>query len=100
MSAAAHLNHHRTVFVSGLPEAVTRDVLLGAFIPFGDIVELRTRRPSCWGVTSVICRCCTDSCCCLDDRGRRAFVVFMFPTLFFEALTVLPLSLSLLMCLE
>lgn len=39
MSAASHLNHHRTVFVSGLPDAVTREVLMGAFIPFGDIAE-------------------------------------------------------------
>ena len=30
----------RTVFVSGLDPQVTRDVLMGAFIPFGDISEV------------------------------------------------------------
>lgn len=48
MALAAHLNHTKTVYVASLDAQVTRDILYGAFVPFGDIVECVRCRGSAW----------------------------------------------------
>ncbi|OLL21824.1 Peptidyl-prolyl cis-trans isomerase E [Neolecta irregularis DAH-3] len=75
--ASTNQKHKSTVYVAGLSEEVTKDILHAAFIPFGDVVEIELQEDRDSGILI------PGQLKCLTSSGKRhrgfAYVEFESP---------------------